>query len=54
MKKKSLMTLTVDGKTVLIVNKKGGKKDILTKDPLYLGGVPEGVTNEGLQTRGTR
>ncbi|PIO68807.1 laminin G domain protein, partial [Teladorsagia circumcincta] len=51
MKKKNLMTLTVDGKSNLNIMKKGKKHETVTKDPIYLGGVPESVVNKGLETR---
>ncbi|KAK6042478.1 hypothetical protein COOONC_12912 [Cooperia oncophora] len=51
MKKKNLMTLTVDGKSNLNIMKKSKKHETVTKDPIYLGGVPESVTNKGLETR---
>lgn len=52
MKKKNLMTLTVDGKSNLNIMKKSKKPETMTKDPIYLGGVPESVVNKGLETRG--
>ncbi|VDK52231.1 unnamed protein product [Cylicostephanus goldi] len=51
MKKKNLMTLTVDGKSNLNIMKKSKKPETMTKDPIYLGGVPESVTSKGLETR---
>uniref|UniRef100_A0A1I7XHB3 Laminin EGF-like domain-containing protein n=1 Tax=Heterorhabditis bacteriophora TaxID=37862 RepID=A0A1I7XHB3_HETBA len=51
MKKKNLMTLTVDGKSNLNIMKKSKKPETVTKDPIYLGGLPEGITNKGLETR---
>ena len=50
MKKKNLMTLTVDGKSNLHIMKKNKKPDTVTNDPIYLAGLPEGVTNKGLTT----
>lgn len=52
MKKKNLMTLTVDGKSNLNIMKKSKKLETVTKDPIYIGGVPKSVVNKGLQTRG--
>uniref|UniRef100_A0A8R1I6V3 Laminin-like protein epi-1 n=2 Tax=Caenorhabditis japonica TaxID=281687 RepID=A0A8R1I6V3_CAEJA len=49
-KKKNLLTVTVNGKAHIKILKKA-KADILTKDPLYFGGVPDGVSNKGLTTR---
>lgn len=43
------MTFTVNGKANIRVLKKA-KTEIVTKDPLYFGGMPEGVTNKGLTT----
>ncbi|XGW07796.1 hypothetical protein V3C99_010722 [Haemonchus contortus] len=51
MKKKNLMTLTVDGKSNLNIMKRGKKHETVTKDPIYLGGVPESVVSKGLETR---
>ncbi|CAI2351123.1 unnamed protein product [Caenorhabditis sp. 36 PRJEB53466] len=49
-KKKKLLTVTVNGKPNIKILKKASS-DIVTKDPLYFGGVPEGVTNKGLTTQ---
>ncbi|KHJ77995.1 laminin G domain protein [Oesophagostomum dentatum] len=51
MKKKNLMTLTVDGKSNLNIMKRSKKPETMTKDPIYLGGVPESVTNKGIETK---
>uniref|UniRef100_A0A0K0D1J4 LAM_G_DOMAIN domain-containing protein n=1 Tax=Angiostrongylus cantonensis TaxID=6313 RepID=A0A0K0D1J4_ANGCA len=51
MKKKNLMTLTVDGKSNLNIMKKSKKPETVTKDPIYLGGVPESVVSKGIETR---
>ncbi|CAD6197231.1 unnamed protein product [Caenorhabditis auriculariae] len=50
MKKKNLLTLTVNGRSKMRIMKKSST-DTATKDPLYLGGVPESVTNKGLETK---
>lgn len=47
------MTMTVDGKSVMKVIKKSSSAETNTKDPLYLGGVPEGYVTRGLDTRGS-
>ncbi|CAJ0584396.1 unnamed protein product, partial [Mesorhabditis spiculigera] len=52
-KKKHVLALTVDGRSQLKILKKTGKSEILTKDPVYVGGVPEGAANKGLKTRDT-
>ncbi|EGT43369.1 hypothetical protein CAEBREN_17090 [Caenorhabditis brenneri] len=48
-KKKNLLTVTVNGKANIKILKKA-KNDVLTKDPLYFGSLPEGVTNKGITT----
>uniref|UniRef100_A0A914WZ73 Uncharacterized protein n=1 Tax=Plectus sambesii TaxID=2011161 RepID=A0A914WZ73_9BILA len=50
-KTKNLMTMTVDGKSGMKVIKKADSTETNTKDPLYLGGVPEGYLTRGLETR---
>lgn len=51
-KTKNLMTMTVDGKSAMKVIKKADSTETNTKDPLYLGGVPDGYRTRGLDTRG--
>ncbi|ULT96990.1 hypothetical protein L3Y34_005063 [Caenorhabditis briggsae] len=49
-KKKNLLTVTVNGKAQIRMMKKA-KEEVLTKDPLYFGGLPEGITkNKGITT----
>ncbi|CAI4221509.1 unnamed protein product [Auanema sp. JU1783] len=51
MKKKNLMTLTVDGKSNLHIMKKSKKPETVTNDPIYLGGLPDGAEAKGLDTK---
>ncbi|CAJ0953978.1 unnamed protein product, partial [Mesorhabditis belari] len=49
-KKKLLITVTVDGRSSILVLKKVKKGEPTTKDPVYVGGVPDGAVNKGLKT----